>query len=173
MGGTTIGTSLNFGFPGTVSRTMPQPVIENKVVKSNSANIGFGIAVVLNTDNTVSSPESVVLTAANFAGVAAAVTKQQNAYPPNDLNGEYTALEPCDIIQQGIVSVLCQKGTPTAGGAVYARIVASTEFPLLEIGGFEAEADGSQTVALTNCVWNTNVKDANGVAELKIRLINN
>jgi len=175
MSGSAIGLSMNYGFPGTFSRT-PDCIIEAKPVKSNSANIKYGKGVVLNTDNTFSAGSSVTFTAANFAGVAVAIVKQLNTYSiGQDVVQEnyYAADQMCDVLQRGIISVECVHGDPTACGAVYIRKTLNSSFPAEEIGDFRADADGGNTVQLTNCSWNTNLKDANNVAELKIKTINN
>lgn len=172
MPGYAIGLTLGYGFSGNVSRT-PDCIIEAKPVASDSDSIYFGQPVVLNTDNTFDAPTSTTITAANFAGVAIAEARQNNTYPPNNANGSYPADSMCDVIQRGVVTVYIQRGTPTAGGAVYVRTELSTEHPALVIGGFEAQADGSQTVQLTNCSWYSGLTDANGMAELKIKSINN
>lgn len=173
MPGKAIGLTLGFGFAGQVSRQNPVPVIESKPVASDSDPIPFGKPVILNSDNTFDAATSTVLTAANFAGVAIAEVKQQNTYPPDNASGQYTANEMCDVIQMGVVTVYVAGGNPTAGGAVYVRIQESTEHPEQEIGDFLGSSDGSQTVQLTNCSWNTGIVDANGMAELKIKGINN
>lgn len=175
MSGSAIGTSLGFGYAGGVART-PDCVIENKALKSDSEDVPFGTPVVLNSDNTFSSPKSVVLTAANFAGVAVAEVKQLTSYQvgqDSDQSGFYAPDQPTDVIQRGIVTVLVVHGTPTAGGAVYVRTAEDTDFPDEEVGDFRADADGLNTVQLTNCSWNTGLVDANGIAELKIKSINN
>lgn len=175
MSGSTIGTRFNFGYPGTVSRT-PDCVIESKPVAASSGNIVFGKPVALNADNTFSAPTSVTITAANFAGIAVAEVKQQLSYSvgqDQDQAGYYAAEQPADVIQRGIVSVYVANGVPTSGGAVYVRTALNGAFPGEVIGDFRTSADGGNTVQLTNCSWNTNVKDANGVAELKIKTINN
>lgn len=175
MSGSVVGKVLPFGYPGTVSRT-PDCVIESKPVKYNSANIEFGKPVVLNADNTFSSPTSESLTATNFAGVAVAEVKQQLSYSVGqDVNqaGYYAAEQPCDVIQRGIVAVKVAYGTPTAGGAVYVRTVLNGSFPNEVVGDFRTAPDSTNTVQLTNCSWNSNMIDSNGVAELKIKYINN
>lgn len=175
MSGAVIGKTFGYGYPGSVSRT-PDCVIESKPVAANSANIAFGKPVVLNTDNTFSAPTSVALTAANFAGVAVAEVKQQLTYSVGQdvtQGGYYAAEQPADVIQRGIVSVYVAYGTPTAGGAVYVRTVLNGTFPDEVVGDFRTAADGGNTVQLTNCSWNTNLIDAQGVAELKIKTINN
>lgn len=172
MPGSAYGTTLNFGFGGNVSRT-PDCIIAAKAVKSNSVDIPFGTPVILNSDNTISSPKSVTLTAANFLGITVATAQQNNTYPPDNAAGAYEANGIADVLERGVIIVEVSRGTPTAGGAVYVRTALSTEFPAAEIGDFEASADGSQTVQLTNCCWNTGIVDANGMAELKIKSINN
>ncbi len=172
MPGYAIGLTLGYGFSGNVSRT-PDCVIEAKPVATDSDRIYFGQPVVLNADNTFDAPTSTTVTADNFAGVAIAEVRQNNSYPPDNGNGFYEPDSMCDVIQRGVVTVNIQRGTPTAGGAVYVRTQLSTELPAAVIGGFEAQADGSQTVQLTNCSWYSGLVDANGMAELKIKSINN
>ena len=58
-------------------------------------------------------------------------------------------------------------GSPQLGGAVYVRVTANESYPTAAAGGFEAEADGANTVQLTGCQW-AGTADADGVAELRI-----
>ena len=53
------------------------------------------------------------------------------------------------------------------------RIVANAEIPAGVVSGFEAAADSTNTIALTNCKWATGLKDANGITELCIVNRNN
>lgn len=175
MSGKAIGLSMGFGFAGGFSRT-PDCVIEAKAVASDSDDIKFGQPVVLNADNTFDAPTSTTLTSANFAGVAVARVKQNNTYvvgQDQQQEAKYAANEMCDVLQRGIVSVEVVHGTPTSGGAVYVRTALSSSFPDEVVGDFRTSADGGNTVQLTNCAWNTNAKDANNIAELKIKTINN
>ena len=169
---TAIGTSLPFGYAGTVAYSGDR-IIEKKSVNSASANIPFGAAVIQNADNSVSFSGS-TLTATNFAGVAVAEDKQMLTYPIQNgsVNGFYAPLQPCDIVERGIVSVICQRGTPTNTSGVYVRTVANGSFPTAVVGGFEASSDGSNSVQLTNCSWNGGGLDAFNVASLKIKSIN-
>ena len=83
--------------------------------------------------------------------------------------GAYTTGDAGSVFQRGSINVLCQKGTPKRGGAVYVRIIKNTSLPNAVVGGFEAEADSTSanTVKLTGCQWGGSA-DANGVAELVI-----
>ena len=74
MPGSVIQLTMNFGYPGSYSR-MPDDVVMNKPVKSDSADIKFGSAVILNGDNTFSAAGA-DLTTDNFAGIAVREVKQ-------------------------------------------------------------------------------------------------
>jgi hypothetical protein len=164
MPGKTIGTDLNYGYPGNYARSGDQ-VVRTRPVKSDSGNIAFGDAVILNVDGTVSKADATA-TAANFAGIAAREIKGARFYPDQD-TAYYAPLEPADIFERGAVSVVCRAGTPVPGGAVYLRTTANAGVPTGVVGGLEAAADSGKSVALANCKWGT-AADANGVAELVI-----
>jgi hypothetical protein len=172
MPGSSIGTTLNFGFAGTLAYG-PDDITEAKPVASDSDNIYFGQPVVLNSDNTFDAPTSTTITAANFAGVARAVTQQNNTYPPDNASGFFAPDQLADVVQRGIVSVFVQRGTPTAGGAVYVRTSLNSSYPNAVVGGFEASSDSSHSVQLTNCSWANGAVDTNGISALKIKTINN
>lgn len=170
MSGTVIGTSLQLGFAGKVSRN-PDNIIGARAVKSiitsgseTLASIPFGSAVVLNTDNTyskfgdsgsgVSNP-----TAALFAGIAVAEVKQMTTYGNVSAAGAYAPAEMCDVLQRGSTTVPCTEGTPTAGGKVYiCTVVGSTA----AVGDFIATASpaAGTAVELPNCRWTTGKQDA-------------
>ena len=57
---------------------------------------------------------------------------------------------------------------PAAGGKVYVRIKKNTSVVDGVIGGFEAEADGENSILLPNVQWTNGYVDANGVAEITI-----
>lgn len=101
-----------------------------------------------------------------FAGVAVREVKQSTDY--FSAQGEYSPGQPCDVLERGSSTVTCQLGTPTAGGAVYVRIALNGTYPNAVIGGFEAAADSTNTIQITNAKWKTGELDANNVAELTI-----
>lgn len=164
MPGKVIGMQYNYGYPGQLCRQGDE-VSRTRPVKSSSANIGFGDPAMLNTDGSVSKGDA-TLTAANFAGVAMRRVKSATVYPQQN-NGFYAPQEPCDILERGAICVQVNVGNPTVGGDVYVRITANAGVPTGVVGGFEAAADGANTVKLTNAKFGT-TKDANGVAELVI-----
>lgn len=170
MPGSVIGKSMNYGYPGTVSRSR-DAVISNRVVKStDSVGIAFGEPAILNSDNSYSRFGSTG-TAALFAGVAVREVKQSTDY--FSANGTYAPGQPCDVLSRGTISVVCNVGTPTAGGAVYVRVAANAGIPTGVVGGFEAAADGANTVLLTGVKWTTGKIDANKVAEITLTQRNN
>jgi hypothetical protein len=170
MPGYAIGKSMNYGFPGTFART-PDDVIMSRPVASDSADIAFGAPVILNAGNTYTAGGS-ALTADNFAGVAVRIVQQATAYAAQD-EGAYKANQAASVLERGNVMVTCNVGTPTAGGDVYIRTAANASIAAGVVGGFEAAADGDNTVKLTNAKWATGLMDGNNVAELCLLTRNN
>jgi hypothetical protein len=164
MPGKVIGTQFNYGYPGTIARTGDE-VSRTRPVKSDSVDIAFGDPILINTDGTVSKFGETG-TAATFAGVAMRRVKSAISYL-TQANAVYTVNEPCDILERGAITVNVNVGNPTVGGAVYVRITANGAIPTGIVGGFEAVADGANTILLTNAKFGT-TKDANNVAELVI-----
>lgn len=163
MPGTTIGIKMNNGYEGTYSRTA-DCIIQNRIAKDN---IRFGEAVILNSDNTY-SPVATGTTAAQIAGVAVREVVQANTFNPQS-NPDYMANDPCDVLVRGNCVVKCQRGTPTAGAAVYVRITANATYQDAVVGGFEAAADGANTIQVDNIEWTTGVIDDNNIAEITVK----
>lgn len=66
---------------------------------------------------------------------------------------------------KGYILVECKQGTPVKGAAVYMRVTADTG---KLVGDFEAVADGANSVIVPNVTWNSDGKDANNIAEIRI-----
>lgn len=168
----TIGKSMPNGYAGSYSR-QPDSVIDTHALSSahGTPNVRFGMGVVVSgNDGEVTLPASGA-TADHFVGVAVREVKSALDFL-NQNEGVYRPGEPVAVIKRGCVNVVCQKGTPKAGGAVHMRIAENEAYPNAAAGGFEAEADGENTVQLTNCQWKGRA-DANGIAELRILTIIN
>lgn len=163
MPGKVIGISMNAGWPGTQSRTA-DAIIQNRIA---SADIKFGHAVKLTAQNQW-APVATGDTAADVAGVAVREVVQANTFNPQS-NPDYMANTPCDVMTRGNCIVKCQRGTPSAGAAVYVRITANSTYPDAVVGGFEASADGSNTIQVNNIEWTTGVIDANNCTEITIK----
>ena len=157
-----IGTTMTAGFAGSYAR---QPdMIVNTRPAGGSAAIPFGAPLVYSGTDVVQMGASA--TAAQFVGVAGREIKSSLEYLEQS-PGEYNPGDPVSVFQRGSIQVYCQRGTPALGGAVYVRITANASYSTAVVGGFEAEADSTNTVQLTNCQWG-GAADANGIAELVI-----
>jgi hypothetical protein len=165
MPGSVIGTSMNIGYPGSFSRNGDCIIVPRGVKSTDVVNIAFGDPVVLNTDNTYSKFVATG-TAGTFAGVGIREVKQTADY--YNPAGKYNPGDSADVIVRGAVCVVCNVGTPTAWGNVYVRTALNASVPAGVIGGFEAVADGTNTVLLTNAKFNTGNIDANKVVEIVI-----
>ena len=162
MPGKVIGTSMNVGYPGTQSR-QADAIIQNRVA---NAEIAFGQAVILTEDNKWDIVGSTP--GAQVAGIAVREVVQANTFNPQS-NPNYFPGSPADVMVRGNCIVKCQKGTPTAGSAVYVRITADETHPEYLVGGFEAAADGAKTVEVTNIEWTTGVMDSNLACEVTVK----
>lgn len=157
-----IGQSMTNGFAGSYAR---QPdMIVNTRAAGGSANIPFGAPLVYSAGTVVQMGASAE--ASQFVGVAGRELKSSLTYLEQS-PGEYAPGDPVSVFQRGSINVYCQRGTPALGGAVYVRITANGSYESAVVGGFEAEADSTNTVQLTNCQWG-GAPDANGIAELVI-----
>lgn len=163
MAGKVIGISMNAGWPGTQSRTA-DAIIQNRIA---AGTIKFGQAVVLTNQNkwrvAASGDEGT-----DIAGIAVRNVVQANTFDPQS-NPDYVENDPCDVLTRGNITVKCQRGTPVAGAAVYVRVAANASYPNAVIGGFEASADSTNTVQVSNIEWTTGVVDANGVTEVTVK----
>lgn len=163
MPGKTIGIMMGVGYPGTQSRSA-DAIIQARVA---NADIKFGEAVILTEDNKW-SPVTDSTTDAMIAGVAVREVVQANTFNPQS-NPDFLKDSLCDVMTRGNCTVKCNRGTPKAGKAVFIRIKANAAYANTVVGGFEAEADTTNTVEVPNIEWTTGVTDANGNAEITIK----
>lgn len=165
MTGKAIGISMNYGYPGNYSRT-PDDIVASRLLNEESAAVPFGAAVCVNSDNTYSAVTAST-TAADIAGIALRVVKQAISYAEQN----YTEYQPgayMSVLERGAATVTCNVGTPTANGKVYVRIKANASIANGAVGGFEAEADGSNTIEVPNMRWTNGAMDANRVCEVTL-----
>ena len=156
-----IGAAMPHGYAGGYAR-QPDMIVNTRPA---GAEVVFGTALKYDADGNV-LPMGAGDTASAFVGVASKEIKTALTYLDQGV-GKYGAKEAVPVLMRGAVNVLCQKGTPQLGGAVYLRIAANEGCPGAAVGGFEAEADDKNTVQLTNCQW-AGPADVNKVAELRI-----
>ncbi|HIU43878.1 MAG TPA: hypothetical protein IAB67_06240 [Candidatus Ventrousia excrementavium] len=159
----TIGLNMSHGFAGSYAR---QPdMIVNTAPLGGTAAVLFGTPLVRGQGGAV-VPMGTGNTGSQFIGVAGREVKSATEFFSQQA-GQYAPDEPVSVFQRGCINVRCQKGAPVIDGTVYVRVTASGDYPA---GGFEAEADGENTVALLNAQWG-GPADNNGVAELRIAYV--
>ena len=159
----TIGLNMSHGFSGSYAR---QPdMIVNTAPLGGTEIIPFGTPLVRGENGAV-LPMGTGNTGNQFIGVAGREVKSPAEFFSQSV-GQYAPEEAVSVFQRGCINVKCQKGSPSIDGTVYVRVTASGNYV---VGGFEAEADGTNTVALSNAQWN-GPADNNGVAELRIAYV--
>lgn len=175
-------TGINEGFVGCISNEGYSLRTPRPVTPTDTLNIAYGESLVLiAATNTYSSVAQFILnggtlTSATPVGVAVANTATNGNFPlsgtlgANTPGGYFAPGQVCDGLTQGTIDVYCRVGTPAgAGVGVYIRTALNGSIPAGVVGGFEAQADGSNTVLMTNLVWKTGkFVTANGVAQLTV-----
>ena len=169
MPGKVIGIKMNTGYVGTVSASA-DAIIQARIAKK-LITFGEPVVLVAAENKYLGVADSVAggtsFTATQFAGIAVREVVQANVYDPQETPG-YAADSVVDVLTRGQCTVLCQRGTPTAGGTVYVRTVANASYPTAVVGGFEAADDSGKVVALTNVQWTTGNMNADKVAEVTV-----
>ena len=156
-----IGKTLQHGYAGSYSR-QPDTIIDTHPA---AGAIAFGAGVVYGTGGAVRTAATGD-TAAAFVGVAVREVKSALNYRNQNV-GSYVQYDAVPVIKRGCVNGICENGTPALDGDVYLRITANASLPNAFVGGFEAAADGNNSVKLTNVKWK-GAADGNGGAEIRI-----
>jgi hypothetical protein len=181
FGGVIPVTQLNLGFIGNVSRLGERVIAARQVLNTTANPISFGDPVIIVADSLGGTYQNVkdfiagagTFTAAKFAGVAVRNVKTQLAYTTlsvvqTPLIGQYLQGQMAEVLERGSITIKINNGTPVSQNPVYVRTVFNGAIPAGVVGGFEAVADGTNTVVLTNVVFRTGVLDANGIAEITL-----
>lgn len=159
----TIGLNMSHGFAGSYAR---QPdMIVNTAPLGGTVTIPFGTPLVRGEGGAV-IPMGTGNTGGQFIGVAGREVKSPAELFSQSV-GQYAPQEAVSVFQRGCINVKCQKGSPSIDGTVYVRVTVSGDYV---VGGFEAEADSANNVALVNAQWG-GPADNNGVAELRIAYV--
>ena len=158
-----IGAVMPHGQAGSYAR-QPDMIINTRPAGGESP-INFGLAVVYDENKNVVLPTA-SSTADQFIGVASREINTALNYLEQGV-GQYAPGDAVSVFQRGAINVKCQNGTPKIGADVYDRVKANTSFPKAVVGGFEAVADTTNSVKITNAQW-AGSADANGIAELRI-----
>lgn len=134
---------------------------------------GVGQPVVFDTNGQL-APVSSMTTATDIVGVIAALfggfagLGTHNAYPPVTTPVQLTS-RCMPFMRWGYIGVEVQNTTePVRGGQVYVRIALPSSNPQgLVIGGFEAAADSTNTIALPGWTFQGST-DSNNITEIYI-----
>lgn len=155
-----IGSVMDNGFAGAYSR-QPDQIIDTRI--AGTGGVDFGQAVKYSSGKVVAFGSGDAATA--FVGVATREVKSSLNYTAG--TAKYDAGEAVPVMKRGRINVKCNVGTPALNGDVYIRIAANASIPSGVVGGFEASADSTNTIKLTNAKF-AGAADANGIVELEI-----
>jgi hypothetical protein len=171
-------TGLSLGVVGVVSQTDFTLTTARFLQTADTLNLNFGETAVLNLNNTYSSLKTWIaaggtLLATVSLGIAVADTTTNGVFPlaggQNLAGGYYPPGALADVLTVGTINVAVNNGTPTgAGGPVYIRKILNGAIPAGVVGGFEAVADSTNTVVMTNMVWKTGILSTDGTAQVTI-----
>lgn len=164
-----IGKGMPNGQAGSYAR-QPDSIINTKAA-AEKTGIPFGAPLVYDTTGTGVKIMAGEDTAEKFVGVACREVKSSLNYLSQGV-GMYAEKEPVPVFMRGSINVKCQRGTPAIGGKVYVRTKVNESYSTAVVGGYEAEADTTNTVELPNCQW-AGTQDANGIVEMRILTMNN
>lgn len=186
MPGSVIGTTMNQGFPGQISRNGDN-VVKNYLVKSSDATgPAFGNVVVLNQDSTGGTISDAAVSkangntpvgtqGANFAIVGLAVREVLTqiasyvaAQPLTPVIQTYAPGQMADVLERGFMTVQIQNpaaASVVAGGQAYVRLTTGAG---TVIGAIEPAADSGHNIAIPNCFFTTGVVDGNGCTEVTL-----
>lgn len=159
----TIGSTMPNGMAGSYAR-QPDMIINTKPAGGETP-INFGLALVYDSNKNVVVPATGA-TADQFIGIAAREINTALNYL-EQTPGQYAPGDAVPVFQRGSINVKCQNGTAAVGAPVYMRITYNGTYPNAVVGGFEAAADSTNSVQLTNAQW-AGPADANGIAELRL-----
>ena len=174
--------ALNNGFLGAVSRIGKLTITARQVLSTSAKGPNFGDPCVIvpgaaNVADTIQSVADYItaggtFTAAKFAGTAVREVKTNLSFVAMEslgtFVGGYAPGEIAELCEEGSVTVKINNGAPISQAPVYVRTVLNAAIPAGVVGGFEAVADGVNTIQLTGVVFRTGVLDSNGVAEITI-----
>lgn len=149
------------GIPGDVSRPS-QSTIETQIKDSGNAFTAYGLFGKIASGKFVPVGSGDAASAVYGLLVRPFPVTGANASDPLG-TAVPLASGAADVMRRGYMTVKVNAGTAAVGGQVYVRVAAAaTGKP---IGGIEAAADGSNTIAVTGCTF-MSAADASGNAEL-------
>lgn len=172
---------LFLGFIGNISNEGYSLRTARQVKSTDTLVPNFGETSVLNPDNTYSSVRQYLanLSPAGLyptiplclAASNVLINSTYNIVGTNNVltpGGVYGAGSLMDGMVQGTMNVVCQNGTPTAGGSVWMRTALNAAIPSAVVGGLEAAVDpnplASTTISTTSASKTVTLSTATGAA---------
>lgn len=168
------GYRMGAGFPGDVNRTHPASILPGLMTATLASKVRlYGDPVLIDTaTNSYRGVLSTDTAATKIDGILV------RPYPTQQTTGGMSAalgaaVPPdgpavIDVLNEGFMIVRCNNFAaqqPTKGGAVFIWVTASTGAHVQ--GGFESVANGANTIAITNALWN-GPTDSNGITEIQV-----
>ncbi|WP_175974632.1 hypothetical protein [Burkholderia sp. BCC1047] len=155
------------GFAGDLQRA-EVATIEPQQIDSAAPPTVFGVAVKL-----VNGKIQPINNAADTAALVYGVNLRPYPIQGNGTDPLGTSTPPTsgvtDVLKRGYVNVALGGTTPaTKGGTVYVRVAAAAAGKPL--GGFEAAADGTNTVAMPASWYFTGPGDTYGITEIAVNI---
>ena len=162
---------MGAGFAGDLNRTHPASVLPGLQDVTNPIRL-YGDACLINP--AANSYRAFLATDTAVVKLAGVLVRP---YPTQQMSGGMSSplgaiAAPTsgvqDVLNEGFILVRCNNFAtqqPTKGGAVFIWIVASTGAHVQ--GGFESVANGANTVAISNAIFN-GPGDTNGICELQV-----
>jgi hypothetical protein len=157
-------TTLNLGFPGTISRIGKRTVTSRQVniASANGPNFGDPCVIVANESgggDTIYSvadyiTASKVFNPALFSGIAMREVKTNLNFANYEnigtgITGSYQPGEMMDLVEEASITVKINVGTPASQQPVYIRTVGNGAITAGIVGGFEAGIPASSDIVST------------------------
>jgi len=166
------GYRMGAGFPGDVNRTHPASILPGLTNPTNPPRL-YGDPVLIDTaTNSYRGVLSTDTAATKIDGILVRPypTQQQSGGMASSIGAAAGPLgnQVCDVLNEGFIIARCNNFAaqqPTKGGAVFIWVTASSGAHVQ--GGFESVANGANTIAITNALWN-GPTDSNGITEIQV-----
>lgn len=152
---------MPYGIPGDITR-QSVATVETQVINPSAPFTAFGLFGKIASGYFV--PVGSGDTASSVYGLLVRPFPTQGANASDPLGTSVPlASGAANVLRRGYASVHLNSGTAALGGQVYIRVAnASTGKP---IGGIEAAADSTNTIAVANCTF-MSAADASGNVEI-------
>ena len=158
------------GIPGAISRSENHSTIEAALFNSSLPFASYGMPGKISSGLFVPFAGGDAATA--FYGFLVRPYPIQDAAAQNDPLGSATPPTTgiANVLKRGYINVALTRGSAVKNGTVYVRIVYNATYPNSPVGGIEASADGTNTVALASNTYFMGPADASGNVEVAVNI---